>query len=241
MERVTGGKVTDAVSSPGHDKDRLAQLLAEALVAWPFFSCSDQAPFHGDPHAGNLFLTTDGRLAILDWSLTGSLGERERVALVQIVLAALALDSERVVSLLEGLAQQQADRPALVGVVRSWLRRITRGSFPTFTWLLGLLDEAVLQARLRLDGDLLLLRKTLHTLEGVIADVGGSIRAIDWVLLENFLRHWAAEWPRRWFTPPASRAFATRLSNADLVGFFLQFPVAATRYWMEFSRPRLAT
>ena len=43
--------------------------------------------FHGDPHAGNLFLTDENRLAILDWSLVGSLGERDVMAIVQILLA----------------------------------------------------------------------------------------------------------------------------------------------------------
>ncbi len=252
MERVNGRKVTDGTSPPGRDNDRLAHLLAEALVARPFFSRSAEAPFHGDPHAGNLFLTTDGRLAILDWSLTGSMGERERVALVQIVLAALALDGEQIVAILDGLADKGADRPALQGVVRAWLGRVSRGTFPAFTWLLGLLDEAGLEARLRLGGDLLLFRKTLHTLEGVIADVSGEARApggwgldgprlIDGVLLAEFVRHWAAEWPRRWLSLPASRAFATRLSNADLLGFVLQLPLAATRYWLERICPRLAT
>jgi predicted unusual protein kinase regulating ubiquinone biosynthesis (AarF/ABC1/UbiB family) len=57
----------------------LSSLLVEALIARPVFAEAGEV-LHGDPHAGNLFLTEEHRLGILDWSLVGSLGERERVA-----------------------------------------------------------------------------------------------------------------------------------------------------------------
>jgi ubiquinone biosynthesis protein len=76
MERVVGGKVTEHGLASRGEKRRLAELVVEALIARPVFSTAGQALFHGDPHAGNLFLTRDHRLAILDWSLVGSLGER---------------------------------------------------------------------------------------------------------------------------------------------------------------------
>ena len=51
--------------------------VVSSMIARPVFSRERQALFHGDPHAGNLFLTDDGRLALLDWSLAGPL-ERGR-------------------------------------------------------------------------------------------------------------------------------------------------------------------
>ena len=80
MERVTGGKVTEHGLVSADEKRRLADLVVEALIARPIFSKDSPALFHADPHAGNLFLTDDHRLALLDWSLVGSLGEPERVA-----------------------------------------------------------------------------------------------------------------------------------------------------------------
>jgi ubiquinone biosynthesis protein len=233
MERIRGGKVTDPVSASAGERGRLAQLLVEALIACPFFSRAAQTPFHGDPHAGNLFLTTDNRLAILDWSLAGSFGEEERVAFVQILLGALMLDGEQIARVLEGLAQQPVDRPSLEQVVHTWLGQIPQGNFPGFTWLVRLLDEAVQKARLRPGGDLLLFRKTLHTLEGVVADVGGGGNLIDQVLVAEFLRFWVAEWPQRWLTLPTSRAYSTRLSNADVAGFLLRLPLTVTRFWLR--------
>jgi predicted unusual protein kinase regulating ubiquinone biosynthesis (AarF/ABC1/UbiB family) len=190
--------------------------------------------FHGDPHAGNLFLTRDDRLAILDWSLVGSLGERERTALVQITLAALTLDGERIIALLEGLCERhQANRPALASVVRSRLALIRQGQFPGFTWLMGLLDEAVQAARLRVGTDLLLFRKSLHMLEGVLADLGPEGGRIEETLLREFLGHFVAEWPERWLALPNSRTFATRLSNADLLQLAVGCPWTVSRFWLD--------
>src|SRR5262249_19253755 len=86
MERVEGHKVTEPGAHAPADRRRLAELIVEALIAGPIWSPAPVATFHADPHAGNLFVTPDRRLAILDWSLTGSLGEAERVAMTQLAL-----------------------------------------------------------------------------------------------------------------------------------------------------------
>ncbi len=234
MERLTGGKVTGHRLDAWSDRRRLADLVVEALVAQPVFAGTDLAPFHADPHAGNLFLTAEGRLGLLDWSLVGWLGETERQAIVQITLAALALDAERLAAVLAGLAgSRRVDAAALGAVVRAGLRRVRQGQFPGFTWLMGLLDEAFQTARLRVSAELMLFRKALHTLEGVVADVGAGEDRVDRVLQAGFLRRLASEWPRRWLARPNSRAFATRLSNADLAGLVLGLPWTVTRFWLD--------
>jgi ubiquinone biosynthesis protein len=234
MERVYGGKVTDNHHSAGDETRRVAALIVEAILARPFFSRDATALFHGDPHAGNLFLTSDGRLAILDWSLAGVLGETERDAVVQMLLGAMTLHGGQIVSALAGLDERgRPDRPALVSTVENGLRQIRRGRFPGFTWLVGLLDEAVQTARVRLGADLLLFRKTVHTLEGVLADLGAGADRIDNMLSAAFVREMINEWPHRWLASPRSRAFATRLSNADLVRFAASGSWTAAQFWVD--------
>jgi hypothetical protein len=149
---------------------------------------------------------------------------------VQATLARLTLDADAVVTILTGLDERQRER-------RPWRRSFTAGwtgaarTVSGVRWLMGLLDEAVQTARA--SRDLLLFRKTLHTLEGVVADVGAGEGQIDDVLLGEFLRHLVVEWPQRWLTPLGSRAFATRLSNADLAGFLLNLPLAVPRFWLD--------
>ena len=78
MQRIWGDKITDHPFTETRDKHRLAELLIDATIAKPIFAKQSRALFHCDPHAGNLFLTTDGRLAILDWSLVAWLDKESR-------------------------------------------------------------------------------------------------------------------------------------------------------------------
>jgi len=232
MERVTGGKVTGNSLTSLDEKRRLAEQVVEALVTRPIFSKDSEALFHCDPHAGNLFLTEDGRLAILDWSLAGTLNEQQRVAIVQIMLAAVTLDASQIVRILSELAERPPNETDLYATVESWLRRIRSGQFPGLSWLVGMLDDAVQNARLRLAADLMLFRKTLHTLDGLLLDLHADGNRLDGVVMKKFVRHFAAEWPRRWTVQPTSRDFATRLSNVDLTKCLLGIPTTATRYWV---------
>lgn len=234
MERVRGEKVTEPARRDPHIRPWLAELIVEALIAQPIFSRARRALFHSDPHAGNLLATTDGRLAILDWSLVGELGERERVAIVQILLGAATMHAERIVAVLESLADPgRLQLPVLRRVVATALRRLRQGQFPGFQWLVAMLDDAVMNAGLRVPADLLMFRKTLHTLEGVVGCLGLSGNAVDELLVRTFFRHFAHEWPQRWFALPNSRNFATRLSNADLTRTIWSLPWTATRFWAE--------
>lgn len=232
MERVFGEKITDHPLESDGQKRRLASLVTRAVLAESVFSPAHWAMFHSDPHAGNLIYTRDGRLAILDWSLVGHFGEAERISMGQIVLAAVMLEPERIVELLVRLDERQSvDCAALKRIVNGSLRRIRHGQLPGITWLVALLDEATHTARLRVAPDLLLFRKTLHTLEGVINELGADGFSLDQALLAEFVRHFGREWPTRWFAAPKSRSYPTRLSNIDLTRAFLSAPLAAARYW----------
>jgi ubiquinone biosynthesis protein len=232
MERISGGKVTDHKLAQQSDKRRLTQLVIRALIARPMFSRAAHAMFHGDPHAGNLFLTDDNRLGVLDWSLVGSLSEAHRVAIVQVVLGAITLNSDQIVGILVGLSERNIDdRAALTTVVQNALRQVRQGIFPGMSWLVDLLDDAMHFGGLRPAADLLLFRKSLHALEGVIADIGAGV-CIDDVLFAEFLQNFTMEWPRRWLAPPHSRAFATRLSNLDLTRTVLSYTATVARFWM---------
>ncbi len=231
MERISGGKVTSQAAGDIHAKRKLARLIADALIAKPVFSKSDQALFHGDPHAGNLFLTDDGRLGILDWSLAGRLGVTERTTIVQIILAAITLDARRMAYQLAQLAdRQRLDESALQEVSENWVRRVRRGQIPGPSWLMGMLDEAVQVARLRVSTDLVLFRKSLLTLEGVVAEVGESRGQLETTLIVEFLRNFALEFPQRWLKMPDSREFSTRLSNLDITETLLSYPTTATSF-----------
>jgi len=232
MERVYGEKVTDHRFEDDGERSAWAKLVVSSLIVQPILSVGDGALFHGDPHAGNLLLTRDRRLAILDWSLATTLPEDKRIAFVQIVLGAVTLDAGRVAGALNMLSESRnGNSEAVMPVIRGSLGRLREGKLPGLLWVTELLDNAV-QVGVRFSADMLLLRKMLHALEGVIADIGADRTSIDTVLLGRFFAQMAMEFPYRWLTWADSRAFATRLSNIDLAGVAMSLPLAATRFWL---------
>ncbi|HEX8202097.1 MAG TPA: AarF/UbiB family protein [Isosphaeraceae bacterium] len=242
MERIDGRKVTEDLPLSATGRGELARRIVEALIAQPMWSPAAESLFHADPHAGNLMTTADGRLAVLDWSLVVSLGERPREAMAQILLGALTLDARPILATLPALAERAVDEPALGEVVARRLRGVSGGQLPGFSWLMGLLDEAAREARLRVGADLLMFRRVLLTLEGVLADVTGeSGPLLDPLLVTSFVRRLACEGPVLAFSPPWSRSFGTRLSNSDLARMAGSWPWTTARmglnWWQEVLDP----
>jgi ubiquinone biosynthesis protein len=229
MERIVGVKVTDKSSDNGDERSKLADLVIRGLIAQPFFARIKPAMFHSDPHAGNLFVTHDNRLAILDWSLVGWLTESELLGITQLLQAAVSLNEQQLIKALQRLAKNQASGPALGKIVRQQLAQIIRGHFPGLKWLVGLFDASAQAAGMRFTSDLLMMRKSLHTLDGVLTELGMTSSQIDRTLLVSFVDHFLAEWPRRWMAAPTSHDFVTHLSNVDMAQLALSIPSTLNR------------
>jgi predicted unusual protein kinase regulating ubiquinone biosynthesis (AarF/ABC1/UbiB family) len=88
MERLYGTPVDryDGDAATGQ------RLLREAVKAWLEAACV-HGPFHGDLHAGNLWILDDGRIAFLDFGIMGELDDEWRAALLDI-LRALIVDQD---------------------------------------------------------------------------------------------------------------------------------------------------
>ncbi|MAE67314.1 MAG: hypothetical protein CMJ18_23885 [Phycisphaeraceae bacterium] len=229
MERLHGRKVTDVgCESPG-TRRRLAETIVESLIALPMHSMSDVCLVHGDPHAGNLMMMTEGTLGLLDWSLAIRLTRRVREQIAGVLRSALTFDERRLATALRELAEDVVDGQALARVATAGIRAVPPGGWPGLRWLVGLLDDAVRTRAARFGDDLLMLRKSLFTLEGIVADVSNDCR-IDDVLQRAFLAELLREVPRRLVTGAFSRDLPTRLSNMDLVEVLF----AAPRAWMRF-------
>jgi len=103
MERVYGEPVGEA-GLPADQKRILAGYCAESLLHQVLVD----GFFHADPHEGNVFATSDGRLAFLDWGLVGLLTRRLRAALADFWLAAVDADVDRIVGIALDLAPPEA-------------------------------------------------------------------------------------------------------------------------------------
>lgn len=239
MERVYGRKVTETDDLTANQCRQLANMVVEALIAQPVWSPQKTALFHADPHAGNLFFTTDERLAILDWSLAAHLGKVERIHIMQLVLGALTLDAGRIAREIDALAKSPTNESAVRRVVEKALGKLYAGELPGFRWSQALLDDASLSAGVNFSSELLLYRKSVLTVDGVVTDISGTC-SIGKVLPTSAARQFVRELTKRAFSLPGSRHFGTHLSNLDLLSLYWGGPMAATRFWQHHWERRLA-
>ena len=121
LEWIDGAKVEG-----GHG---LAPQVAEEL-ARQFFSAYVrqvvvEGVYHADPHAGNILLTTDGRLALLDFGLLGRLDDDTRRGLSLLLLAIAQNRADDVADLILALSltTQKSEQAAFVHDVRRKLPR----------------------------------------------------------------------------------------------------------------------
>ena len=99
MEYVDGRRA-DTVALPPEQARELAAHGARSFVHQVLLD----GFFHADPHAGNVFITTQGKLCFIDWGLAGHLTRRLRYALADFWIAAVEGDAESIVRIAGELA-----------------------------------------------------------------------------------------------------------------------------------------
>jgi ubiquinone biosynthesis protein len=100
QERVAGERVT---LDHGLDHERAAVLARELFGAY-VQQITVHGVYHADPHRGNVLLTEDGRLALLDFGLLGRLDDDTRRALGLLLLALAQNRADDVADLILGLS-----------------------------------------------------------------------------------------------------------------------------------------
>jgi ubiquinone biosynthesis protein len=117
---------------PGRKPERAHGLAPEVAdeLARQFFSAYVrqvvvEGVYHADPHAGNVLLTDDGRLALLDFGLLGRLDDDTRRGLSLLLLALAQNRADDVADLIISLSRTgvTSDQPGFVHDVRRKLPR----------------------------------------------------------------------------------------------------------------------
>ena len=86
-------------------RDTLSRLLFRTFFQQYFID----GFFHADPHPGNIFYLSDGRIALLDCGMMGRLDPRTRTTLTEMVLAIISADAQRCAQLTLQLADPLQD------------------------------------------------------------------------------------------------------------------------------------
>jgi ubiquinone biosynthesis protein len=167
-----------ALQQPGH-RGEISQLLFRAF----FQQYLIDGFFHADPHPGNLFYLDDGRVAILDCGMMGTLDPRTRTTLTEMILAIVSTDAQRCTQLTLRLAEpmQPVDLIQLESDYRRLLRRYyglslaNLNSAEAFSEIL----QAASRNHLRWPSNIGLFTKSLLNLEGAGRQFDPSVNLLE--------------------------------------------------------------
>lgn len=100
MEFVEGVRIDDrdTLSAMGLDPQAIGRRGFLAYLKMIF----EDGFFHGDPHPGNLLVTQDGTIVVLDFGIAGTVRPEKRQEFIALLFALIDEDTERLLRSLEG-------------------------------------------------------------------------------------------------------------------------------------------
>ena len=245
MAYLNGPKITDAPLNQ-EQRRHLAAVLFEALICRPLFSSHEESLYHGDPHAGNILAVTDpetGRIQIglLDWTLAGHLTKSDRLKTVKLIQAIIKKDLSSIRRAVKALAindfmGNSRQRQAFRGVVLDHLQSSEFAGLSLIKKSFKLLEQLSFEGFI-FPADLMLFRKAIFTLEGVLHDLDPSFD-IDAAVMQYMTALMTGELPRRFgnlFFPLADKPenYASLISNIELQSLMVHQYVDAVKSGCE--------
>ena len=181
MEFIEGTRFLDIrplLLTPA-ERRRVATMGAEAIFKMAF----EDGFFHGDPHPGNLFLTPEGELALLDFGMVGFMSHGDIEALSRLFVAVIQRDAAAALRGLERLGVRYAPevRGDLVQELREFLFKYSGLSVGEVTLgqALSELISLVRRYRLSMPPVFPLLTKALVTAEALARSLDPSINVYE--------------------------------------------------------------
>ncbi len=230
-----GIKVTSAAARlPVARRRKLAGQLIEALVAVPLFASTQDAIFHGDPHAGNLLYDNrTGELTILDWALRERLGREERRHLALLFLMVSLRDPVGAANEITALSRQKIRTTSPRGrMIREstaeFLGQIPTSSLPSAADAMRLLERIAMKG-VRFPASLIMLSKVMFTLEGILGDIVGADTAIGFAIARRVARQWLRN----------RRAFRSPLETRDWFTLQCSALLYTSRLWVQWEEAML--
>ena len=170
------------------DRPRLADTLVRAFLA----QALDHGVFHADLHEGNLFVDAAGHFTAVDFGIVGRLGPMERRYLAEILWGFLRRDYARIAAIHfeAGYVPADQDRGAFAQALRAVGEPVFGKSAKDVSMgrLLTQLFEITALFDMRLRPELVLLQKTMVTVEGVARRIDPSHDL--WAAAEPIVRRW---------------------------------------------------
>jgi ubiquinone biosynthesis protein len=183
LERIDGERVDVAHTLDAERAGQLARELFRAYVQ----QITVHGVYHADPHRGNILLTADGRLALLDFGLLGRLDDDTRRTLGLLLLALAQNRADDVADLILTLSRRTLSTDE-AGFVHDLRRKLPRYHWRPLTGIrtgdaLTDLQRLALKYGIALPTGFALVGKTLAQADSVARALDPELDPID--LLEE--------------------------------------------------------
>jgi ubiquinone biosynthesis protein len=140
--------------------------------------------FHADPHPGNILVLPDNVVAFIDFGIVGRINRQMRDALGQTILAIRSHDAERLAEIVTRVATplRPVDLAALSRDLDEMLDLYADMSVGDLRLgdVFASITQAMSRHRLKLPPDVLLLIKSLSTIEGVGRQLDPSFKIVEY-------------------------------------------------------------
>lgn len=200
MEFVEGIKLNDkaGLDQAGVDRKRIAEQCVQAVLRQILV----YGVFHADPHPGNLAVLPDGRILFMDFGMTGRLSPELKQHLAALIVGLMRRDSDLILRALHrmGVVPPDIDEHRLRRDIDDLREKYY--DLPLSQIHLGEsvrdIFTVAFRHRIQIPVDLVLVGKTLITLEGLVEELDPTFRILD--AAEPFGRHLLRERfdPRTW-------------------------------------------
>ena len=169
QERFEGFTAADTNELAASVFDR--RSLAATLLRSAMEQILQLGFFHADPHPGNVFILADGTLGLIDFGAVGRLDPIEQAAVVDMLAGLVGRDVGLLRDGIERVAEMSGEASA-DRLERAIARLMTENMRPT-----GIVEPRALEKLMpilaefgiRLPGEIVLLARTLVTLDGTVA------------------------------------------------------------------------
>ncbi|MBA2345075.1 MAG: AarF/ABC1/UbiB kinase family protein [Rubrobacter sp.] len=193
MEYLEGTKFRDIrpLLLKPKERRRVASMGADAIFKMAF----EDGFFHGDPHPGNLILTPEGNLALLDFGMVGYMSRGDIDALSRLFIAVIQRDAAAALRGLEGLGVRYASevRAELAQDLRVFLFKYSGLTVGEVTLGQALSELIALARRYRMSVPPVfpLLTKALVTAEGLSRSIDPMLNVYE--IAQPYARRLLAE------------------------------------------------
>ena len=230
MDFIEGQRLQEAIE--GRDTAALKQLAGDTAAAF-MRQIFETGFFHADPHQGNIIVRNDGKIALLDFGMTGALDEDLRLYLTECLAALVSQDASGLTNAFEdlGILSEPSKRGAVkrdIRVVLDQYHGLDTENLDVSSFIQDLFGIAR-RHRLSIPPDVVLVLKTITMIDGVCRELDPQFNVT--LIAEPFVR----EAIRRRYAP---RQMSRRIAVAtrDALDASLRLPAQVSRLTARLER-----